>query len=627
MEKPEVPPVVKFLLACPSRALHTIRRTSTLVKVTLPALSIAYIGVLLAFTHGQLMYGGDYPGIYNLYDVVSNPTPYVVFQGAAVALAGGNVYVGFYLALFASSLACTAGIYLAAKEVLALSCTESNVRVFGLIGAGLYLITPLVISDSYLSIASNISIPTFGTILFLLEYIRLWKAVTYGSTFSVANAAWMGVGTGISLQLLPTNIRILFVTLVLLLFLFVVFVLLNRPVAQALHRVWRSRKTILAFAVSIAAVGSYSAVLTLLSFPELGATISAGSTLHAYSGFYTGSFNQLPNSLRLIGTWGFPATGYSGLYYGTTPAGLAAYFWPALALGAPLVLWTNRAQRLLLPLLAIAFVVIFWDKGANPPFGGVWEGVASVLPGGYDFLPTFFLSTLLLSKLYVLLATHSLSRVRAEVGKRIHRWDPSPSGAKRANLVATALTLALIFLLAAAVVPLWNGQAETYTWNYGSARGVFTIPGDYTDARDSLQGSTGSILLLPGVGSYVRLAWGYYGSSAFYNEFFLPLELLTPTTFGGTYASASALTTYAALTEPLNTTNESQGLNPGWLNLSLGHDVTFLLIDYSMVLGNLSSNSYVNNTVAQLQSLGLLSAALYHGTDLAVYGLKTNADS
>lgn len=117
------------------------------------------------------------------------------------------------------------------------------------------------------------------------------------------------------------------------------------------------------------------------------------------------------------------------------------------------------------------------------------------------------------------------------------------------RVLPTILAGVLVASLLLSALPAFNGGVESQYFDK-SLKGYW-IPQDYSTVRDYLYSHPGSVLLLPGSATYIQTSWGYQGSSSFYNAYFSPVRIYTSNAFGGGYASASSISAYFGLTQPV----------------------------------------------------------------------------
>jgi hypothetical protein len=560
-----------------------------------------FVCLILVFTSGKLLYGSDYPGVYSLADLPISPTPSTLLTAVCITLALGNIYVGFYLSYAVSAWLCLVGIFLLAKEIGRDVLPVNLWKWCGLTAAVLFLFSPSAFFDSYTSLLTNVSLYAAGFILFLFCLVRWFRSRTGRVEFTYRTAVGAGLGLGISLQLLPTNLRTVAVA-----FLVFCFLLAWTLVGSALHkhRPRFSRKSFYRAAAVVlltTIAGAYSIVLTVQGFPQLAQTVQVAAAGHSATLYYVGPFNTAPYVMMLLGSWGFPAVQYSGLYYSLGAVSLATALWPLLVLVVPVVVFPRARRFAMYPWLVLIMLGLFWEKASNPPFGGLWQTVVTSLPDGTQFLPTHFLSTLLLSNLYVVLAAISIIAIYDRLRSFSSRTPTeAPSNLRTVrfprarDLGPTAVSLLLVGALLLAAMPILSGASETQMWNHPGLEGDFAVPGAYAHDRSLAERGGGTTLVLPGMGSYVRLAWGYYGVSSFYVEYFAPAAVYTQYSVGGTYASPSGLEFYANMTQPLvwNETLKTYELNTTWESLVRSMGISSLLIDGNLEEGGLNNESY-----------------------------------
>lgn len=540
-------------------------RLGVLVSITSAA---SFIGILLLYTHGNLLYGGDYTGFYSSVQFLRSPSPTAAIFTFSILLGGGDVYTGFYLGLFLSAFITCMGVYFFAGQLGRLVLIPRLQAALSVITTVLYLYNPYTITDTFKSVTTSVY-PYIGAQFFFVALcVHIYTMRKAQLRVPLLEWAAAGAACGFSLQAFPNNVRIAVVSVILL----ALVLLLSRPTAAP-----RLRRSILVRAwgllvlIGVAFLAGFYSISPYLSNINgtLTQSFQIGGSLGTNAFFLGGDYNQLPNVLRLLNPWGFTSgfAPYSGLYFAATPAAISSWMWPAIALFIPLLL-VNRVKRprVILTIELAMLLVIFWETSTNLPAGTVYLVLAKSSPLSTQLFPTGFLTRLVLTKLYpvmcacgVLLAgdrirSLSLSKVR-EVKGTTDNWSPVRSvGTGRASASAAGLivVIGLTACLLLVAMPTYTGMSEGQYFN-SSAKG-FALPHSYWDARSVALRVSGNLLLLPATQTYITTDWNYEGSVGFYSGFFYPAQVSTIDTLTqiGGYGqySPSAARTLSTLTNP-----------------------------------------------------------------------------
>ena len=554
--------------------------------ISLLAIAVFYVSVLLAYTHGALLFDGDNYGFFHLtWNLFTTPTG--ILEGISLFLSDSNIYVAFYLYVFFSLLIALAAAFYFSVQFFKYFMPIRYVKVAGLVSSFLYVITPSILIDYYNTFLGNISIPSSFFTLFLALLIGSFEFYQTNVKKFLEMLLLGGVFLGLSVTLFPNDIRTLFVGFVLFLA-FIVFVSIRSLFVK-------SNINALTLIVSIPIFISASIVSSL--FITISILQNFGSTVHLASvaaanfgslGSYTGTFNTIPWVIRLLGVWSFP-TGfvlYHSLYFNLDIVNIASFFWPILALIVPLIVAFRYMKNRSFFLFTMVLVVcaIFWEKGANPPFGSVWYFINSKLPFGYELIPTGTLTGDYLSKIYPVLAVMSIFlifdylRTRGKTGRY--------KNYSKAMMIAVPIFLTAMLIVAEA--PVFDGQLEA---NYfmPNTSGFF-IPKEYSEIRSYVLNHPGNILILPGATTYIIFSWNYSGTTYFYNQFFYPVSVTTNQNFGGGYGSVQQVAAYVNITSPIIYNNGTANLSSQWMNEIIADNYTYILFDKSIAGGSLYEN-------------------------------------
>ncbi|MEM4089832.1 MAG: hypothetical protein QXQ46_03640 [Thermoplasmatales archaeon] len=581
----EVGHFVEFL-----RSIISFKRYILLLGI----ISFVYVFILLFYTHGALLFNGDNVGFYHL-SLGLFDTPTGALSGLSLLLSFGDVYVAFYLYLYLSFFIGMLASFYLSFQILNIFLPKEKVVISSIISASLYVITPYVLVDYYSSFIGNLVLSSSFFTLFLAFLFRSYSSRVNQSRF-LNSILLSGAFLGLSVTPFPNDVRVMILGYLFFASIIIFFLISSFFSSRKMAVIRVSLSTIIfAFAsVFFSLFQSYKIFYDIPAFLHLASVASANYT---YLGFYTGSFNTIPQVIRLLGIWVFP-TGfdiYHNVYYGMNFINISSYFWPILALFFPLVVVyrLKNNKGFLLFIMILILVSIFWEKGANPPFGTLWYSINRVLPFGYQLIPTGELQSDFLAKVYPILATLSIVTIYQFLKGR-----KGIISKKKLKRLVVLVPVALIVILVVAEMPVFNGQLEANFFNEKTSG--FYIPDEYNYARDYLLGSHGNVLLLPGVQTYIITTWNFQGSSAIYNAFFQPVNVIDIQTFGGGYSSPSQVKTYDALASPILTENNYSSISTSWLQTIVNYNISYLLLDFSISNGIINNYTYYSRAISLL---------------------------
>ncbi|MEM3192726.1 MAG: hypothetical protein QW292_11745 [Candidatus Parvarchaeota archaeon] len=557
-------------------------------------ISIVYVSILLFYTHGALLFNGDNVGFYHL-SLGLFDTPTGALSGLSLLLSFGDIYAAFYLYLYLSFFIGMLASFYLSLQILNIFLPKDKVVISSIISASLYVITPYILTNYYSSFIGNLVLSSSFFTLFLAFLIR-----TYSSRFNQSrflnSILLSGVFLGLSVTPFPNDVR----TMVLGYLFFaaiIIFFLVSSFFSSRKIAVIRVLLSIIIFALASLFFSLFQTYSIFCDIPAFLHSSSVAAASYANLGFYTGSFNTVPQVIRLLGVWDFP-TGfviYHNVYYGMNFINISSYFWPILALFFPLIVAykLKNNKGFLLFIMVLVLVSIFWEKGANPPFGTLWYSINRILPFEYQFIPTGFLQYYFLAKVYPILATLSIVTIYEFLKGR-----KGIVSKKKLKRLAVLAPVALIVILVVAETPVFNGQLEANFFNEKTSG--FYIPDEYNYARDYLLGSHGNVLLLPGVQTYIYTTWNFQGSSQFYNAFFQPVIVIDIQTLGGGYSSPSQMKTYDTLVSPILTENSSFFISTSWLQALVNFNISYLLLDFTISGGIINNYTYYSKAISLL---------------------------
>jgi hypothetical protein len=551
---PESGGATTVLRSIPHRALQWLNEPSRRTRIEISfAIAAFFVATILVYTRGNLLYGEDYPGVYSASDFLLRPIPDFLIPSLSVGLAFGNIYAGFYLALGIEAFLVSYACQLFARELFTPAFSERELTVIQGLAALFYVLSPAAVITSYKSLIGIVFLSAAGFFIVMMMVVRLLRRIHRGWTFRPFDAALLGLGLGLAMpDSFPNQVRMLALTVGVVVGILLWFGLFPRNEVQ-----WfgakRAARNLLFVTVPIAGI-LLSDALYLLVTQWASDLQSIHQVSAAYVPVFTNTtYNTLPLVVRLLGKHSFNSLIYSSLYLTNPLVVLASYLWPLLAIVVPILYayyGRLRMRRWIYATEVVIILCVIWDTGTNPPFGPLTGAIVSVLPFGATLLPTYYLSLLVLSKLYPVMIAFSI----LVMGRAIGRWyarrqrehgSPSPApppslGTSRAaawrarmRSVAGPSTLAVLGITAlvlVAALPIFAGTVEG-----GGARKGFAIPDDYFQVRHILQSNDGNAVLVPAISLYFTTIWGFQGANSFYINFNYPSQVVVPG-FWGPYA-------------------------------------------------------------------------------------------
>lgn len=495
-------------------------------------ISLFWIILLLFYTHGGLLVGGDWAGYYEPTRLLHWPiAPQEVIYDIALIVTGGNIYGGFYLGLFLSTFLTLLSFFYFVKSLFKGIINRKFLLVLASVSTLLYLFSLPTLTDTFKSLVNVVLLANAGFYVFLAELCNLIKNVRLrlSEKFDYKNMILMGVGIGLSSGFPPNAFRILLLEIII----FVLAVLLTMVSLKSLTIIKQVfRKVVPAVLISVI-IMLYWLAPFISNFEQNIEVLTSAYSTRSYGqpSRLTPSYATLPQVLRVIGSWQFQTifVPYHELYFTNFVITIASFMWPILVLGLPLLLCNNREKHLLLPMTLIVLVVIFWEKAGNPPLGEIYIFLVSNAPQIQGMFPTDFLQMRILAPLYPIMATFSVIKLYEVVHSKVNYASSTKN-----KTISLLLPVFLTILLLISVWPIWSGMAVSQYYD-PSIKGIW-IPNEYTATRYLLKNATRyneAVLFYPAISTYVQTSWGYQGTNGFYNNFFSPLLIITPDYFGG----------------------------------------------------------------------------------------------
>lgn len=543
------------------------------------ALTAAFVGIILYWSHGALLYGGDYIGIFTPGDFLVDPRSDYAIPSLVVLFLPKAPSEAFYLDLsietFLSSYACQ----FFARQAFRRTFRGPWLVALGALASGFYLFSPVAITYWYIGLVTIVFVSTSAFFVVLGMFVKLLQSYSSTTPFRWTDAVILGIAAGCAApDSIPNIVRV--VAIALLIFLGAV---LLGPLA-AYGNPARMRATL----ASIQRVLVVSLPLTaaLLFYPFYSFVTAPGfnlKTVNHVDTKYTAEFLQttytsFPLALRLLGREVFSHSGYNVQYLANNAVTVAGYTWPVLALVVPLILallWRFPDRYLVLLFEVLAIPSVLWEAGNNPPAGAFHAEVAGLLPFGTALFQPYSVTLVLLSKLYPVLIAFSVialaSWIQQLVSLGATRRPPPSAPARRgylavtlspfegrpprptttARLVTVLFVVGLALLVAYAAQPIYDGEVERPRWAPTVAG--FELPPVYYQARQMvLNDHGGNLLVLPEISTYFRTTWDYDAANGFYTNFFYPAQAVVPR-FYGNYALYvnSSTENYTLATNPI----------------------------------------------------------------------------
>jgi hypothetical protein len=388
---------------------------------------------------------------------------------------------------------------------------NKNRQLIGFVAAIAYMYNPLVMSDTYKSMVSQLSLAQAGLILFLalvIEFARTNKlryAVYSGFTaFLILSTPGLGA------------YQYGFFALIGYLCVALYSVLLSR------QNLWRLIEGSFVIGGIAIAINSY----WLIPFVENASLyISAAANFQTTNAFSQSS--TVINTLRLMNAWGFSYyTPYGASYFTNPLIVFLTFSWPIFAF-FPLLFESVRKNLKALMIYIIGLITIVVACGANPPLGSLYNSIINAHLASFYFLRPFYttgpISVDVLTIEFAILIGLFSSLVYSKL-KNSLRW----------SFISQAVVVLIILTLILSTWPIVTGEVMR-NWYSPSQYGVY-IPQYYWEANSQLEKICGleyRALLLPPTQIYIGTSWGYQGTSQFYNLMFnVPLVTGNEIPFG-----------------------------------------------------------------------------------------------
>jgi len=527
-------------------------RRIAVVKFFLIALPVAllWLSIILFYTRGGLLVGGDWPGYYDAFSAIRTGIPHAIIYGIGLLLARGNIYIGFYTGAFIGLLLNMVAFF----YFLVTLFREWKDRILPYIVAGiLYAFNMFALYNTFKSVIGLADIAVAGLLLFLAQAIKLYRHIVGQSKFSKWDSILIGVGIAVSSRVPPNSFRSLFaegiIIVGLLAWASIKGTLKKSPDVRQVFKKFLTKLPLISITALVGML--YWEIPFFTSLKESIGTAFYAAFAQKVTSVLNAPYASLVNTFRILGVWAFP-TGYCPYHelYSHDPfVTITSFMWPVVALGLSILLAEKKRRPLILSLVLFSLLIISWDTADNPPVGPLNKFITSVLPLSLAFFPTYYLSGTFLPLIYVVLTTFAIVRV-SEVSHNLGKREMVNI---RGKIFKSAFPLLLIITLLIPSIPFFNGSALGQYFD-PSIKGIW-IPKDYLNARNIMLERPGRILVLPSLTTYIQTSWGYQGGSNFYNEIFAPIDVITPQNpvfkaGGYTLYNPSTRTIYANLTKP-----------------------------------------------------------------------------
>jgi hypothetical protein len=518
-----------------------------------------WLFIILYYTRGGLLIGGDQPGFYNGPNGILTAYPNVVVPSIGLILANGNIYVGFYLGLFIGLC-----INLFALTYLVNTFfVEWRRKITPVILACVfYVFSMFYIYNTFKSVIGIATVSESGLLLFLALAVKLYRFINKTGRFTKLDCVLLGIEIALSSAIPPNSFRIIAVESAIIAGLLVLAIIKQgvlkiSNIKIVLNNFLRTLPIIIVVAVACMMYWEWNYFSTFKT--NVATSLYAAKSLGLLT--INAPYANLINTFRIFGVWAFQ-TGYcpyNSLFYSNISVTVTSFLWPIVALGMSLLLVKKNNRLKIMSLVSLSLLIIAWDSANNSPAGAINLFAVSHVPLLSSLFPTFFLSSALLPIFYILLSTFvivQLAELLRSSKRRFFHFHFK-------KLVKVVIPLLLIVLLLVPDMPFFTGAALGQYFN-SNIKGIW-IPNDYFEVTNILSSSMqpgNTALLWPSITTYVQTSWGYQGTNSFYNDFFYPSAIITPDSFGSySLANPTTATEYSTLTSvPITAGNSSSDI-------------------------------------------------------------------
>ena len=496
--------------------------------------------------------------------------------------------------------------------------------LIGLISATIYLFCPVFFSDTFKTLFYMLSFNL--SLFYLLISIVIWGFKKRNLNYSILSAV-VSMGVFIASPVATYRWIVFFLFFYLLLGIYILF--------AERHK----KKQFVLFWFKFLALFSFLSFLINIYwlyplFTHLGEHMQFLDARPL--NFFYNQWSTLPNTLRLLSSWGF-WTGYVPFaeLYSTNPILVVLTFsWPFLVFSALLLSLKNKK---ILVLTGITVFALFVAKGSNPPLESIYIAIVSSNIGGFYPFKAFYVTTpitlFVLPPLYSLLSAYTI----VELSKRIPKFNLKIDYLKKnrfskgINKRLLSLMLVVIFCTPIFIIgwPMVTGEIMTnyYSNQNGTEQYGVAIPNDYKNANnfimdDVVQSNFDSFmvrgLFLPKVSTYIGTNWYYQGASNFYNLYFeIPIVTGNSIPYGVTVSKESFESIYNL---PFKSLNKTESLKT--MTIATAKELIPLF-------NSMTAKAWQNGTIVvtsnriEIESLGEISS--YNHLDFSINFEKTQS--
>src|SRR5437870_11862770 len=141
------------------RDLHLNRKV--LLQGILPALllSVGWTSVILAYTKGGLLAGGDLTDFFDVTNILKSITPDGSIFALALLTTSSDIYAAFYIALATDCFLVLVAMIYFTRAIFEGYLEGSHLTFAAITAAFFYLLLPLHFYDTFKSLVSSVLIP------------------------------------------------------------------------------------------------------------------------------------------------------------------------------------------------------------------------------------------------------------------------------------------------------------------------------------------------------------------------------------------------------------------------------------------------------------------------------------
>lgn len=608
-------------------SMKAIKKNLLLILV----ISTIYVTAIAFFTKFSILYGSDNPGIYSIGDLNINViTPDILLETLGILLAEGNIIIGFYIYLIASTFITLLSVSYFSKTFLKAAFPNRKIEFpFVYLTVLLYLLIPTALAWTYFSILRDASLSYAFIFVFFALTFELYYHLRNEKKVSLYYPIGLGVSLAFSALSPPNGIRIILVFLLIL----TIFLLLGVKTLKFKHNFPYFITSFLVFFSSFVLAYSYYLLTFLSNFSQFIDTIkSAYINLSAASNYY-GTFDYLQNSVRLLSVSNWYVNPFKSIYFSSNNIiYFASYIWPLFSLLIPIYFLIRRKfgdNRFLLANLFIVALSIFLISSYNTPLMPVTNFIYEHIPFGIELIPPNFLTDNVLSKIYLVTFISSII-VIGEHLKGAHsnpvesdNKHKSPFRIVKPKWKFPIFVILVFIILLTSSMPLINGEAYNVTWD-GLYSHPPNVPKSCFEAKQLMEKHNLTPILFPLSCSYIATDFGYKGSISFYQEFFYPVNVITISNFNGVYANESSHSIMVNLTHPVTLRGNSTTLDENWLKLVDIFHINSILYINDISFGTFNGYSYSNSSIEFLLEKNYITQLPLNSGNVSIYIINLN---